>query len=124
MAALSAVLPTDSTPRMPAVDAGEGGDLRSVAAHDGDGELVQEAVGGFGAVGSGAGSDGIEDDGDAFGIGAASGEEHGLDLLGPEGAEVEHQRIGGGGHVFDLLASMGHHGQGAGAEGDVRGASS
>jgi hypothetical protein len=100
--------------------AGERGDLGRVAADDGDLELVEQALRSLGPVGRGAGADGIEHDRDAGSVGRAAGDEHRLDPLVRERADVEDERPRDRRHLRDLLHCVRHHRQRAERERCVR----
>src|SRR3954449_6124908 len=102
------------------VGADEGRDLARVSTQHGDPHLVEDPPRRVGAVRGRAGTDGIQDDGDPALARCTAGEEHRVDPVFRERADVEHERRGEPGHLLDLLPRVRHHRQPTEREGRVR----
>src|SRR3954470_138902 len=89
----------------------ERGHLAGVTAQDGHAHLGEDPPRRVGAVRGRAGSDGIEHDRDPPRARRAAGEQHRLDPLLRERADVEHERGSEPDHLLDLLSRVRHHRQ-------------
>ena len=86
-------------------------DLSRVAAKDGDVDSGEDPLRRGGAVGRRADPNRIEHDGNALLVRRRPGQQHGLDPVLGEGADVEHERTGETDHLAHLVLGMGHDGQ-------------
>jgi hypothetical protein len=91
------------------VDSDERRHLTGVTAHDRDLELVQQPLRRLCPVAGRTGADGVEDDRQAAPVRCPAREQHRLDPVLRQRADVEHERARQPDHFLDLLTRMSHH---------------
>ena len=98
---------------------GQTGDFRSIAADDGQGQFVQQALRSLGPESRAAGADGVEDDGNAVSRSGPASCHHGFQRPLLERSQIEDQGLGGGRHFSDFLDGIGHGRRGADGQGRI-----
>ena len=103
------------------LDADERRDLAGVPAQHGDVDGVEDPLRGVRPVGGRAGADRVEHDRDPPLVRRRAGEQHRLDPVLGERADVEHERARQADHLAHLVLRVRHHRQRAEREDRVRG---